>query len=228
LNSLEKKEGLLKSDRRMGSSGFTLIEVLISITITAILVTIIFMAFRLGSRAWERGEQNLEPMQRQRAVLNLLQKQLSSICTCNISRMEGKPSLLQGTPAEMTFLSNTSIIPGSGPGIVKVTYRIMTDKENKSESLLVHEESLSYMPVTPPPSATTGQNGFKVLLANYYSIQFEYFEASPATNAPYWQEKWKAEQKNKFPGAVKITLVRKDGEPPIGIEADIVSKPEAQ
>ncbi|HEX7533874.1 MAG TPA: prepilin-type N-terminal cleavage/methylation domain-containing protein [Syntrophales bacterium] len=36
--------------------GFTLLELLIALTITAMIVAIIFGALRIGIRAWEKGE----------------------------------------------------------------------------------------------------------------------------------------------------------------------------
>ncbi len=58
--------------------GFTLLEMLLAITIFSMVVVIIFSAFRLGSSSWEKGEQDLEQFQRIRAVTELLYREIRS------------------------------------------------------------------------------------------------------------------------------------------------------
>ena len=63
---------------RNANKGFTLLELLISLTILGVIVVIIFGAFRIGIRAWEKGEKDVESRQRQRIVLDLSKQQLAS------------------------------------------------------------------------------------------------------------------------------------------------------
>jgi len=60
------------------SSGFTLLELLISLSIVGLILLIVFGALRIGSRAWEKGERDVEAHQRQRIVLGLIKQQLAS------------------------------------------------------------------------------------------------------------------------------------------------------
>jgi len=53
-----------KASGNAGRDGFTLLELLISMTILAMIVVIIFGAFRVGIRAWEKGEKDLGVRQR--------------------------------------------------------------------------------------------------------------------------------------------------------------------
>lgn len=55
-------------------------ELLISLTIISVIVVIISGALRIGVRAWEKGEQDIETRQRYRIVLDLMKRQLTSIC----------------------------------------------------------------------------------------------------------------------------------------------------
>jgi general secretion pathway protein J len=58
--------------------GFTLIEMLLAITIFSMVVGIIFSSFRLGSRAWEKGEKGIDQFQRIRAVSELCYRAIRS------------------------------------------------------------------------------------------------------------------------------------------------------
>ena len=60
------------------SSGFTLLELILSLTILSVVLLLIFGALRVGTRAWEKGEKDVEIQQRRRAVLDLIQKQIAS------------------------------------------------------------------------------------------------------------------------------------------------------
>ena len=66
------------------SRGFTLLELLISLTIVALIVVIIFGALRIGIRAWEKGEKDVDVRQRQRIVLDLIKRQLASTCVSDV------------------------------------------------------------------------------------------------------------------------------------------------
>jgi len=59
-----------------GPSGFTLIEVIVTLTILGFILLIISGAFRLGLSAWDRGEETREVYQRQRTVSQLVTRQV--------------------------------------------------------------------------------------------------------------------------------------------------------
>ena len=63
---------------RDSSKGFTLLELLISLTIIGLILVIIFGALRIGVRAWEKGERDVESHQRRRVVLGLVKRQFAS------------------------------------------------------------------------------------------------------------------------------------------------------
>lgn len=59
--------------------GFTLIELLISITILSILMVVIYGSLRAGSRAWEKGEGEIEKYQRLRMITEIFSREISCI-----------------------------------------------------------------------------------------------------------------------------------------------------
>ena len=64
--------------RAVPSSGFTLLEVVVTMTILGFILLIIFGAFRLGLSAWDEGEQTREEYQRQRTATQLITRQIKS------------------------------------------------------------------------------------------------------------------------------------------------------
>ena len=118
-----RKESSAIVDRKFSiSSGFTLLELLISLTIMGLIVVVVFGAFRIGVRAWEKGEKDVETHQRQRVVLNLIKRQLASIFVHKVGNGNHRPFFLKGDKKSMEFLSNTSITPGNLSGLLYAIY----------------------------------------------------------------------------------------------------------
>ncbi|HOO91604.1 MAG TPA: prepilin-type N-terminal cleavage/methylation domain-containing protein, partial [Syntrophales bacterium] len=87
-----------------GNRGFTLLELLISLTILSLVTVLIFGAFRMGIRAWEKGERNIDGRQRERIVLDLIKRQLSSI---PVDVVKGDKALvLKGDGKSLEFVSD--------------------------------------------------------------------------------------------------------------------------
>ena len=59
--------------RRRGDRGFTLIELVLALTIVALMLTILFSSLRVGLRAWQRGEERAEALQYSRSMSQLVE-----------------------------------------------------------------------------------------------------------------------------------------------------------
>ena len=59
-------------------SGFTLIEMLLAISIFSMVVVVIFSSFFLGIGSWEKGEEDIEFFQKLRSVSELLYREINS------------------------------------------------------------------------------------------------------------------------------------------------------
>jgi len=99
-------------------TGFTLLELLISITILGIMMAIIMGGFRLGSRAWEKGEAKAEYNQKLRVVLDHMLEEIRSAHSLSIISEEDdiKYHAFWGEPARIRFITTA---PGlqSEPGL---------------------------------------------------------------------------------------------------------------
>ena len=64
---------------RLGEKGFTLLEVLLAMTILSLIAVIIGVSLRLGIRAWERGESDSDDSQKLRYVVERLSQEIRSV-----------------------------------------------------------------------------------------------------------------------------------------------------
>ena len=213
-----------RSDR-----GSTLIELLISITIVGVILVIIMGAFRIGIRAWEKGEQDVESFQQQQIVLSILKRQLSSICWQPVAIEGGESFLFSGDEKLVDFITSVSIVPGNDIGKVRVTYRAGKNDENDLYYLEIAERNF----LTGGPGNAIDEtidmlddNVIHKLIADVYDIRFEYLKITAPDEAGEWQSVWNKGDDAGLPAAVKCILQMDKKKPPVAVVARILSKEE--
>jgi general secretion pathway protein J len=203
------------------NSGFTLLELLMSLSILSIIVVIIFGALRIGARAWEKGEQEIDARQRHRIVLDLMKRQLSSICLEEIKKEDQASFFLKGDSKSLEFASGISMHPGNAAEIVYVKYQVRTG-ETTGERLFFFEKNL-VLTETDPDSAELEDEAFHELLPEVHSVVFEYLKTPGGDAGDYeWQPLWEPEKDGKVPVAVKIVLKETDEAVPITVISRLV------
>ncbi len=185
------------------TSGFTLLELMLSLTILGVVLLIIFGALRIGTRAWEKGEKDVAIHQRERAVLNLMAQQLSSACLYEI-KVGDEPFYFRGSEGEMAFVSRNPIVPGSFTGVVYVKYMIQeTDGEEKM-GIMLYEKDAGFLK-EEDLEARPAEDFFS-LISGIQDIQFEYLKRTEDKGETAWQASWDPSEDEAMPLAVKIVL----------------------
>jgi len=200
------------------SRGFTLLELLIALTILAVIVVIIFGALRIGIRAWEKGERDLDARQRQRIVLDLIKRQLASIAVNDVWGRDQQRPLLKGDGKSMEFVSHIPMTPGNRFGTVYVGYAVRREKEGDKEHLVFFERQTA-LPDKRTGAGSLGKGDFSELLAGMKSIVFEYLKDQPDGKASLWQKSWDPAVDKGVPRAVMITLRENDEKAPVYVIA---------
>jgi len=199
------------------SKGFTLIELLISLTIVAMIVAVVFGGLRVGIRAWEKGERNVERNQRERASLDLMKRQLASLYIPKKPKNKGaikaaQPFFLKGEQKRLTFLSSLAMIPGNDFGTVYAVYSVKPAEQG--EKLVVYEKNTSLL----KGKLNMPENDFYDLIPQAGSIEFDYLKEG--TN---WLSSWDSETP---PAAIRIVFKESPESAPIRVIARIEQKPE--
>src|SRR5262245_31727193 len=96
------------------ASGFTLIEVIISLTVMAAITAIAFTGLSIGLDSWDRGTKHIERLDEQSMVERLLERQLElAYPTLRRVKIEDKPFVLfRGSRDRIDFVSNYSLADG--------------------------------------------------------------------------------------------------------------------
>ncbi len=202
-------------------SGFTLLELMISLTIVGLIMVIIFGTLRIGVRAWEKGEQDVDRYQRTRIVLELLKRQLASTFVRKIKTKDQEIFLLKGDDKSMVFMSHIPLIPGSQFGMVHVKYLVEQDKAQDGALLKFYEKNVVLLDKDDDLSDLEDDDFFE-LISGVESITFEYMQHKEKDDEdPEWQKAWDLEEDKGFPRAVKIVIEEDKDSTPINIIARI-------
>jgi len=189
------------------TTGFTLVEVMITLTILGFILLIIFGGFRLSYSAWERGDSTKEELQRRRIISQLISQQIKSIVPYRIKteKAEGDYLAFQGKSQSLKFVSALPIHTKRPEGFVYAIY------EFKEGRLLLYEQRvLNRNFFEEEPRKETGIS----IIEGISNIRFEYYrEADKEKNlTEEWVEEWNAKEEKKLPKLLRMTLSFKVGE----------------
>ena len=196
--------------KKAADKGFTLIEMILAVSIFSMVVTIIFSSFRLGLGAWEKGEKNIEFSQRVRASSDFLYRQVSSIYPYKIT-----PGLLDthkeffaffGKSDSMKFVSYAGVNRNSG-GVNLVEIWV-----SNSNDLMIGQDIIlvSNLSDLKDMDLRRDDESF-VICPDVEKLELRYFDREKKDEEGQWIERWDPKNKEKrLPLFVELTIAFKD------------------
>lgn len=196
--------------RRKNGFGFTLIEVVVSLTLLGFILVIIFGTFRLGLSAWDRGETLKEEYQKIRIISQLLTRQIKSMVPypSKTQKAEGDYLAFEGKAQSIRFVSALTAKSHRLEGLVDVTYQYQEDDLKGGRLILYEKRALTRDFLADEPKE---ENAIP-LLEGISKILFEYYqEEDPSKNqSEAWLDAWDGKEKKALPKGLRITVGFKD------------------
>lgn len=180
--------------------GFTLIEIVIAITLSAVLFTILFSALRLGQRSQEKGIEREDISQRMRILSDRLSWLIRGAYPYIVRKPEGNVLFFSGTASNLGFVTTSvdaySEEPEDKEGLKWV--RIFRDSDGLKikENIYLIEDNLEDI----------GGNEY-VFDPDVGSIEFKYLDTSNEGKKDTWVSSWSPKEKDYLPSAVKVMVV---------------------
>jgi type II secretion system protein J len=207
---------------RPHTRGFTLLEILLAVTILAVLATAVYATWSAGLAGWKRSASVTENLQRERIVMETLTELTQSIVW-----FSSKDSLynIQGTHTAQTgdsisFVTGSDVLlPVSeqvASGMRRVTIAMNRDARGRPFLSMVNAPALE------PEDAPEGVA--HMLSAAVCGFGVRYRDPRNGT----WAEKW--EEANLIPSAIEYTIAfgANDGRTPPVVATRTVDLPIAQ
>lgn len=190
-----------------GKAGFTLLELLISMTILALIFVAVLGAIQVGSKSWESGERRAEASQRTRALVDSLARELTMIYPLRVKEQDKDIVAFHGKSDSLTFATFPRSY-GAEPFshmIRIVEYAVMSDAG------LVATERYPLAGVASVSDLLDGR--VKRLDDQVLQVRFRYLvpEGRPEDNhAPVWRDLWDPSQDETPQPAPRRVIARSE------------------
>jgi len=187
---------------RSNSKGFTLIEVLIALTLLSVMVILLFASLKICTDSWERGEKKITDVNEIAVVYNFFQQHLSvAKPLSNDSSGEDQGFSFQGDAQSLKFVSE---FPASAarPGLQRYS---LSKIEVDNEQLI----NVSLVPYVEPIDGDEPKEEEITLIKHVKDFKLSYFGADTVGSKGVWADDWL--NKNILPRLVKINIEIESG-----------------
>ncbi len=222
MNGTSKSKGEGRKAKHHSSSaaaGFTLIEVLIAMTLLSIMVMLLFSSLRICAQSWEQGENKIAEVNEVAVVYNFFQRHLSSALPVwnDFSAGDGEPAASQAESGTATDNKNktfsfqgkkkslqfVSVFPASVGRAGMQLFSIQPQQEDKEQVIKV-----SLTPFFPVTEGEEWHREEEVLLRHVSDFTLTYFGTDDEGKSS-WQDEWL--EKGVHPRLVKISINTTNG-----------------
>lgn len=201
------------SHRRTRAEGFTLIEMMISVTLIAMMALCIWAVLRISISSWKRGTEFMDENQRRRATLDLIQKQMASISSLvpplDLQTGAGQSPIFVGSDTSVEFISLSALRFRDNPGLAVVSYEVVSGKEG--DYSLVERET-RYLGGDPTLDVNFDLLDVPVttIFEHLAGLSFEYYDPGNGVVPPQWVKEWDAQDDAGLPTALSMTINTRD------------------
>ncbi len=187
--------------KRSRQRGFTLIELMISMTILGLVVVIIAQSLWLGHRSWQKGEEVVLGELHLRTVIDLISKQMHSVYPL-VTKEEGVEILhFSGDSEEISFVTSLPVGYQQKEGLFHISY-ILKDEPLEGGKVLVVDQR----PIYGKDAFDTDSDDRNItLLSDLVDASWAYSKDGE------WLDEWDEEKKETTPEMVKLTLHYRSG-----------------
>jgi prepilin-type N-terminal cleavage/methylation domain-containing protein len=189
--------------RRLDTGGFTLIEVVLALSIFALLGTILYGAFALSHGAVTKSQRAAERSQTLRSTADLLASYLRSAYPYRSSVQE-QAIFFEGESDSLILISAYSHGMG-GRGMAKV--QIEAEHGDEAGGVLYIEETTPVRVGSEEEGA--GQTSRLVLREGIRDFRLAYLDGQAEDET--WQERWDGAERRMLPRAIRMNFIDEVG-----------------
>ena len=167
--------------------GFTLIEVLVALALTALVSLVLLHGIRLAAAGLDRHTRVTERLDARLSLDELLRRTLGSAVT----EPRAPGGTFAGRPDAVSFLA---VAEDSGPGLYRID--LTFDPRRRDRALILRRRLAA--PAGDPREATS------VIATGVGTFRLAYFGADSGDATPGWHDSW--QQLAVLPSMVRVTL----------------------
>ena len=196
----------MKSDYQTNRNGFTLIEVIVSITLMAVISAVVVSALRTSFIVWDKETKHLESLHQSRAALEVLVSQIRGALPLIYGIKDGDRPVniiaFEGDQAHVRFVSRTGFKDGPDSIARWVDIR-WTGKTDGQMGELVAEERR----ILPPDNSPDSTILWKSAILKADECSFEFLSLRVGNRGRNWTREWHYPSDTTLPAAVRMKCV---------------------
>ena len=203
----------------LSESGFTLLELMVAVTLVVVMAVGVWSALNLCIRSWTRGMEAIDASQRERSTHDLVRKQIafayplipsavSSVSSANIMNtiLAASTPIFSGGEKSMRFVSPNSLLSVDSKGLVLVTYEVEVDS---NDNIYLVQREAPYVGQSVDDGWFTSS---AYVFFNLKELTFEYYSSGDSDNPAEWFTEWDMASLRRLPEAVRISMLYKNAD----------------
>jgi len=168
-------------------TGFTLIEVIIAMTLLSLILVLLFSTIFTANKSWQSTERKIAHNDETRIVAQFIQRQVTQMTPLLWFDNKKRKLIFSGKNNEISFTTTLPAHRGGG-GVQLVTLKINNTDDMNHLDLYYSHASGDVFPIE--------NDNFEqvTLLEDIEDIEFAYFGREKADQTPQWQDEWQNDQ----------------------------------
>lgn len=184
-------------------AGFTLIEVLIAMTLLSVMVVLLFGSMKICAESWQKGEDKISEVNDVAVVYQFFRNHLSTALPLwDDFSGENDDFAFAGKNQELKFVSS---FPASAKKTGLQVFSLKLIKEDNEQSIQV-----TITPFFPAADSEEWHKEEVTLLRHVSNLSINYYALDEAQSEGIWQEDW--QEQDMLPKLVKIQIERENGD----------------
>lgn len=179
------------------AQGFTLMEVLIAMTLLSVMVVLLFGSLRICAQSWEQGEKKITEVNEVAVVYQFFQRHLSTAEPLwNDFKVDETTFSFQGKAQSLEFVST---FPASAGRSGQQLFSIQLLEEDQDKII-----NVAITPFFPVAEGEEWQQEEEVLIRHVRNFALAYYGMNDDSGQAGWQDQWL--EKDTLPQLVKIKI----------------------
>ena len=180
--------------------GFTLLEVMIAMTLLSIMVVLLFSSLKVGAESWDKGESKIAEVNEKAVVYQFFKRHLPATRPLwDDFSADERIFSFQGDADKFQFVS---VFPASASRVGTQLFEVRFDKADNGRIIV------ALKPFYPTTADEQWEQEDEVLLENVEKFKLEYYDKQNLSGDSEWLDNW--HEKERLPSLMKITIILKD------------------
>ena len=188
--------------RRLQHTGFTLLELLIAMTLLGMILVLLFGGLRLGVRSWDKSQKQVDSLNTVRSLENFLRRELSQTYPYLWKNVPGSRIAFVGERNKLNFVAQLPSRVGGG-GLYQISVKL--EQAANAQRILwkhlpVSSQMQDFSALAEAPEMVLAASDF----GNVEEIWLTYFGQENENTAPRWVDRW--ENSTRLPMLIRLQV----------------------